>query len=263
MKTFSKLLLVFFSLVVCGAEAISAPPINQAQRELMFVVDEMQAVCPYDMGTLGNLTTVRYDTNGNTVNAYVSVTDMMQSMLNNISDTQALKRTIGLGMKAQPDFLNILAKANASISYTYLFPDNHRMTISFTQAEIRTLASGAGDDASTLREYAQSLVASSNSMCPVLVDVGIILKRVVIVGDYIIYVNNADTSTYTIESLKSCKDILYNAVTQRIVDDPTDNAEVNIYAKAGYGIAYRYYVDDNYVDLVVLPNSRLRELLGL
>lgn len=261
-----KITCTLITVIIALLSSSATLAITSEQIFLKKLIEEANAECPLDLGTFGNMTSILYNPSENIVKAVVSVSPEFEAIVGGDYDMSTVKQMMSYGLAStneEDHVLDFIIAANAKFQYILLFSSGKRHTITFTVDELHSITRIDTSDPALIRQQAQSFIEQENSLCPIDYGDGSKLKRVVLVNDWVIFVNECNSSIYTLSFIEDNKASLRENILSRVLVEPGAVAEITTYAKAGYGLCYRYYVGSQYCDAVVVTNSELRSLFGL
>lgn len=243
----------FFSLMVAFIAMLSFV-VSCTEAKYNIVVEQINKSCPISLGVAGELTDVAFE-DGNLVYNFTmneSLTDIEvlssnpQLMKNSMS---AMFRTPTKELK---DMMDLMEQDKVGLTFNYVGRDSGKkasLTISYDDLK------EALETESTPDELLKAQVDVTNATCPLEIGGGLVMTKLEIEGNYVVYYISVDDDLVSIRLLNQLKEESKNGIVAGLkqqINDPSFKAFIFACKNANKGIAYKYIGNTSKEECLIL-----------
>lgn len=248
--------LVFIILTVTSCENGN---ITKLKKEIAVA----NASCPINMGIGGDLLSIKYQQKENRVIFYYSINEELGAGLFLKKNKEKLHQQFRLSFSKSESqqMLKDIVNAKASLMMIYKAPSSGK-TVKFELPydELKEMRANPMSDSEIQRLTIENKIEVENSRCPYKSDEGMVVTKVALVDDFIVWYYKMDEGLYDMKELKKYQSDLKDNVKEVLNymrKDPTMQNELRMLVNQGVGYQYRYYGDKskNYVDVIFTPEE--------
>lgn len=232
---------------------------TQAQtgdNQLKAMSDEVNQMCPIDMGMLGTMSSTEYLPVSKTFvyNFNIDPTLVTLEQLA-ASGTSVMKHNMQttLSQTAYHPFLQILVGADARLCAKFHQDQKNPITIMISTDELREMLSTKRTDRSLARESVENTVAMENSRYPQNLGNGMLMTKAYCNGNQVVYECQIDPSILTAADIAASEQMIKDAMINLMASDLGMNAFCKNVVAADYSIRYHYYEPgtNRYHDIII------------
>lgn len=197
---------------------------------------------PMSLGTtVGDLTEVKLS--GNYLEYVISVNEDYSNIESLQANPDLLKE--GLKQLVDNDLSELLVKSKLGYKVTYIGKRTGRkVSASMSLEEIQRILEEIrrNTDTSSPREKIEALIKITNAQLPLTIERGVVLKRLALEGDYLVYYYDINESIYDIDAINSNNTDMKKETlnSMRSGNDLTTEAMVQLCKEAKVGIKHTY-----------------------
>lgn len=212
------------------------------ESKLQKIVKDTNLECPISMGTFGEVTSIELE-DGNVVFNYSVNEDIVNiDFINENPDMMKHNTAMMLNNHTggKNALFDALVEENAGLLIRYKGMSSGKIaSISLSKKDIAELCNSTEE--TVPEEVLEAQVEMTNAQCPMQVDLGMVITHLSIEGDCVVYNVECDENYYSIETIRSNKELAKQGIKNSIdTNDPTMSMFIKICKDAEKGIAYKY-----------------------
>lgn len=219
--------------------------------------------CPINYGIGGDLLSIKYDEKGNQVLMYFSVNeDITGGVFLKENRQNVIKQfKLSLANKDATQIIKDIVNAKAGITAIYKTPSSGKtVTVTISYEELKDIQDKPLSQDDINRMTLENRVALENARCPFKTDDGMLIAKVTIVDNNVVYYYQLDEEYYNLKEMKRNQSEMKEAMISELKQlrkDPTMQKEIKLLTSLGMGYQYRYYGDKSkdYVDIIFTPDE--------
>lgn len=229
----------------------------------------MNAVCPINYGSAGDLISIKYQEEHNTVLMYYSLNEEYSShvFLKQNKNNMMKQFRLSLSNDNSRQMLKDMVNAKASLMIIYKSPSSGK-SIKFTLPydELKEIKEHPLSESEIMRMMLENSVAMQNSSLPKKYDNGIVLTKVSIVDYKLIYYYEMDENIYNLTDIKNSQAELEDDMKEDLIDMQTDRKvqqDLKTLNALNMGYMHRYYGNSSkkFVDVELSSDELSRYII--
>lgn len=253
MKKIAFIITILFSLL-----AITSCE-NASVKNLKKQVASLDAICPINAGIGGDFLSVKYNETDGNVYMYFATNEELGNQFFLKENRKNIKENLKLMFMSgdAKQMLDDMVKANAGLVLTYKLPSTGK-TAKFviTADELKEVRDNPMSDYDRIMIMVQNKLAAENSRCPYSIGDGMVMAKVAIADDNLVYYIQVDENLYDFSQWKNSKDELRSNLEETFKEmrnDLTMQSEFKLMRSARLGCQYRYFgsKSKDYIDIVI------------
>lgn len=256
-KSFFSLMVAFIamlSFMVSCTEAKAQDALQSKTAKYKAFVELLNMNCPVSMGMAGELTSVAFE-DGNLI-YNLSLNESLADIEKLGKNPQLMKSSM-TAMFRNPNkdtkiLMYMMEKDSIGMTYNYVGKDSGKkasLTISYEDLK------EALETESTPDELLKAQVDAANATCPLEIGGGLVITKMAIEGNYVVYYNSVDDNVVSIPLLNQLKEESKNDIVARLkqqINDPSFKAFIFACKNANKGIAYKYIGNTSKEECLIL-----------
>lgn len=217
---------------------------NPYRTKLKVDIEQTNAGCPVDLGSIGFLESATYDDDANEAVFTYVLTGDNEDNIESLQNTPGLQKQF-MGSFLQGDegssFLKLLVDAEATLSFVYRGKTNGRtarLTLSYD--ELKEIADGEKAENNDMHQL-ENLVAITNAQCPTVIEEGMTMSAVRLEEPYMVFYYELDPEVIELndDDMPALKDAVKDALREELTD-ASGLSQLKIMKKCGIGVKYVY-----------------------
>lgn len=236
-----KKLIFLFSILAITIGMSSCQSV--AEQKLKKAIEQANKSCPLDMGMVGQITSMKYDSDTkyviNTVLTDEDVVDLVYLNENKNEAVSAMKLALDQNEDTRK-MLKLMTEAGAGM--TYIYEGNLSGTIcevSLSPEEIKDLYENPVSEDVKYKMIIKTAVENEGSRCPYTIDEGLEMVSVEDDGENVIYTCSADEELFDMDLMESMKGDLKGSIAETL-NDLSAQDFIKALRQENHGIIYRY-----------------------
>jgi len=218
------------------------------------VVEQVNKECPISIGVAGELVNVAFE-DGNFI--YNFNINESVSNIESLSNNPHLMKDALAAMLRNPNqdikpMMDMIEEDKIGITINYVGNDSgKKASITFGYDDLME----AKNTEPTPDEILRTQVDLTNAGCPMPVEEGLVMTKLEIEGDYVVYYYSVDEDQLSISLLNQSKEILKDdliASLKQLGDDPSAKLFINACKTSNKGVGYKYVGNTTQEECLVL-----------
>ena len=246
---------IFYFLVLSVMSVAASSCADIAKEKLKAEFEAVNDKCPVDLGSLGEMTSARYDAESNagvflyTLNEeYVDVASLRKAV-----GAQKVFMSEFLKSESSRSILKSLVDADASLEMRFTGADSQEeSTITFTAAELKELDKADASEDNAMRQL-EAMVSINNAQCPKDMGDGLVSTECVIEGKYTVYRFDYDVDQLPMDTsmLPEFEKALRESLSEEL-NYAGNKHEKELMIELGMGVKYVYNPVNGMGDVLVV-----------
>ncbi len=234
-KTLACILTMMLIVVAAGCS-------NSNEERLKRLAEETEALCPIDMGLVGDLVSVSYDRSSKQVRMKYAINEDVVSMNMLVGNEELTKQSISLSLAGGENkaLLQCIVDCDGSVVSEFVGDKSgERCEIELTDSDLRRILDNDMSAEDKGREYLNLQLRLMNAALPSQVDEYTLWNSVTIEGDRVVYHYIIDEDYIDMSLMQSNADELKSLLAESY-DDISVKGFIEIAVSQGKGLTYRY-----------------------
>ena len=236
---------------------------NGNVKKLKSEVRKANAMCPMNLGVSGDLLSIQYNEKENNVLFVYSLNENIAGHTFIKKNKKNMEKAAKLFVASESfdDIRKDILNAQASLTLIYKIPSNGKTaSIFLSYDELKEMVENPLSEREIKIMKIENKVEMENNSCPQEVEKGIILTKVYIEDNYVVYSYSMDEDEYDMRLLERNAASLKSNTEDQIKEDSKDLIlcnNLNLMRELGYGIKYHYYgtKSSKYVGIKITPSE--------
>jgi hypothetical protein len=208
-------------------------------------VNDFDRQCPYNMGMMGDILSVKYNEHFKEVQFYFSLNEKMVNIDMLKNNEQMIRQSVKLSFSRNEsqEMVKMIINAGASLMITFKGSESGKsLIITLSESDLQDMLDNPLSESETNELLLENQLAMENSSCPYSIEKGIEMVGAHDDGLNVVYECRLDEDIYDIDVFKYAKEDIKNSMKE-MFDDPVIITEVKLMKSIGRGLVYRYTGD--------------------
>ena len=236
---------------------------NGNVKKLKSEVRKANAMCPLNFGVYGDLLSVKYNEKENNVLFVYSLNEKLagHSFIKKNKKNMEKAAKLLVASKSFDDIRKDILNAQASLTLVYKIPSNGKTaSIVLSYDELKEMVKNPLSEREIKTMKIENAIEMENTACPREIEKGVVLNKVTLEEDYVVYSCSVDENMYDMDILGNNAVALKSSIHNELKECGNDFLMRNNFitmTELGYGIKYHYYgtKTDKYVDIKITPSE--------
>lgn len=259
-----KRLYFIFSILLTVIVLISCE--NGNVKKLKKEITIANVSCPINMGSAGDLLSIKYQEKENRVIIYFSINEEVGNGIFLKKNKDKMKKQLQLlfSQNESNALLKDILNAQASVMVIYKAPSSGK-TIKFElrYEELKNLQQNPLSNKEIERMIIDNKVDIENSTCPYKLEEGITTSKVAIVNNFIVYYYEMDENIFDINEIQRNQSEMKKMIVsgfKSMRNDPSFQRDLQLIISNHLGYQYRCYGNKSkaYVDIIFPPEELIK-----